>query len=198
MRSPFRSEATAFRLVVVTLVVGAAAAAAVAVAGAAATAILAAPAVAVAIVLSRGRRRPPRLLRTAPPHTGSPGERRLLVLAQAPLPDGALAELGGRGDRLLVLSSPAAPPLRRWFSDLGDADEQARLRVDATVTRLRALEADATGKVGDADPLQALEDALRTFGGDAIVVSTPRGGRGAALAGRIRERYALPVTHVAG
>ena len=33
------------------------------------------------------------------------------------------------------------------------------------------------GEVGDADPIQAIDDALRTFGADEIVISTHPPGR---------------------
>ena len=38
------------------------------------------------------------------------------------------------------------------------------------------------GEVGDGDPLQAIEDALRTFGADEIVISTHPEGRSHWLA----------------
>ncbi len=42
----------------------------------------------------------------------------------------------------------------------------------AICDRLREAGINARGEVGDADPLQAIEDALRTFGADEIVIST--------------------------
>jgi hypothetical protein len=59
---------------------------------------------------------------------------------------------------------------------------------------------DARGEVGDDDPLQAIEDALRTFGADAIIISTHPPGRSNWLERevivRARERFDLPITHV--
>ena len=58
----------------------------------------------------------------------------------------------------------------------------------------------ATGEVGDGDPLQAIEDALRTFGADEIVISTHPEGRSNWLernvVGAARERFDVPITHV--
>ena len=58
----------------------------------------------------------------------------------------------------------------------------------------------AQGEVGDGDPLQAIEDALRTFGADEIVISThPRGARNwleRNVVGDARDRFDLPITHV--
>jgi hypothetical protein len=56
----------------------------------------------------------------------------------------------------------------------------------------RALDArlDASGVVGDEDPLAAVDDALRTFGGDEVVAATSDPQLLAAL----RRRYAIPVS----
>lgn len=197
MRSPFGSEARAFRLVLLACVsVGVIAAAAalggprVAVPVWGATAAVAA----VAYLHPRPRRR---LLRTAPAHLGPPQERRLLVLAQALPTEAILAQPAAGADRVLVVSAPVVPALRSWVSDLDGPRERARRLVEGTVSRLRLLGADATGAIGDEDPLQALEDALRTFGGDGLLVLTAPGRRGEQLAARVRERLALPVTHLA-
>ena len=58
----------------------------------------------------------------------------------------------------------------------------------------------AAGEVGDADPLQAIEDALRTFGADVIIISTHPEGRSNWLERGVvsgaRERFAVPIEHV--
>ena len=58
----------------------------------------------------------------------------------------------------------------------------------------------ARGEVGDGDPLQAIEDALRTFGADEIIISTHPEGRSNWLERGIvenaRERFPVPITHV--
>ena len=65
---------------------------------------------------------------------------------------------------------------------------------------MRAVGVDATGEIGDGDPLQAIEDALRTFRADELVVSTFPRGRSKWLehgvVERARERFDLPLTHV--
>src|ERR687896_559068 len=59
---------------------------------------------------------------------------------------------------------------------------------------------DARGEVGDGDPLQAMEDALRTFGAHEIVISTHPEGRSHWLERNVvsaaRERFEAPITHV--
>ena len=53
------------------------------------------------------------------------------------------------------------------------------------------------GRVGDADPLQAIADALPTFPADEIVISAGRERSAehvADLVSRARERFALPTS----
>lgn len=195
-RNPFRTEAAAFRFLLLTLVAFAAVGVAAIVGGprAAVPTWAAVSVAAVAVYVRRGR--PPRGLRTAPAHVGPPEERRLLVLAHETLPEDSIAEIGRRADRVLVVSPAVASPVRHWASDVDGAREQARRRVDTSVERLREASIDAAGTLGDEDPVQAIEDALRTFGGDEIVVAAPQSPRGDAVVARVRERFALPVTHL--
>ena len=77
---------------------------------------------------------------------------------------------------------------------------EAQKRLDASLERLRSGGIDARGEVGDAEPLQAMEDALRLFGADEIIISTHPEGRSHWLEKNIvqaaRERFAVPITHV--
>ena len=70
----------------------------------------------------------------------------------------------------------------------------------ATAADGAAAGVEARGEVGDGDPLQAMEDALRTFGADEIIISTHPEGRSNWLERRVvekaRERFAVPITHV--
>jgi len=72
--------------------------------------------------------------------------------------------------------------------------------LDASLARLAEDGISARGEVGDSEPLTALEDALRTFGADEIVVATHPEGRSNWLERDIvekaRERFAVPITHV--
>ena len=91
-------------------------------------------------------------------------------------------------------------PLRHWASDEDGARVEAQKRLDASLDRLRSLGIDAKGEVGDGEPLQAMEDALRLFGADEIIISTHPEGRSHWLEKGIveaaRERFAVPITHV--
>ena len=76
----------------------------------------------------------------------------------------------------------------------------AQERLEASLGALAEEGVDARGEVGDADPIQAIDDALRTFGADEIIISTHPPGRSNWLEKQVivraRERYELPITHV--
>ena len=90
--------------------------------------------------------------------------------------------------------------MRHWASDEDGARAAAQERLDASLAQLRRDGVQAEGEVGDGDPLQAIEDALRTFGADEIVISTHPEGRSHWLernvVGAARDRFDVPITHV--
>jgi nucleotide-binding universal stress UspA family protein len=103
-------------------------------------------------------------------------------------------------EQVLVVAPALNTPLRHWMSDEDNAREAARRRVEASVARLREAGINARGEVGDSDPLQAIEDGLRTFGADEVIISTHPEGRSNWLERGVvtgaRERFAVPITHV--
>jgi GABA permease len=151
----------------------------------------------------RGRRAA-REIRTAPPHVGSADERRILVIVDGAVADETTAraiELASTGyrTRVLVLSPARVSPIDHWTSAVDGAHAQAQRYLDESLTRLRDAGIEARGEIGDEDPLRAIEDALRTFGADAIIVVTPPEGQRASsrdVAAGARARFALPVTHL--
>jgi hypothetical protein len=90
--------------------------------------------------------------------------------------------------------------VRYWASDEDPGRRAAQERLERSLERLRGYGIHARGEVGDSDPLQAMEDALRTFGADEIVLSTHPPGRSRWLERGIveeaRQRFAVPITHV--
>ena len=106
---------------------------------------------------------------------------------------------GGRTE-VLVVTPALNSPLKHWVSDEDEARAAAQERLDASLARLAQAGVQARGEVGDGDPLQAMEDALRTFGADEIVISTHPEGRSnwleSGVVERARERFAVPLTHV--
>lgn len=105
------------------------------------------------------------------------------------------------GTKVLVVAPALNSWLRHWLSDEDPARRRAARRLAAVVGQLRRTVVDVEGRVGDADPLQAIADALTTFPADEILVSA-RPERSIeqvdALVSRVRERFALPISLAAG
>jgi hypothetical protein len=130
---------------------------------------------------------------------------RILVIANETVGGDELLTLLGRKaegvDEEMLLVCPALNSrVRTWTSDEDPARAQAQDRLDASLARLAAAGVSARGEIGDGDPLQALEDALREFPADEIVVSTHPPGRShwleQGVVEQARQRYDVPVTHV--
>ena len=188
MRNPLRTEAEAFRLLVVVVIgaaiIGVAAylntwvgvAAAVLVVGGICAWLLGGP----------QTERPPVLA------SGTPGAaRRVLLLAQ-PGAAGVRGRLGdGVTDVVVVV-----PALASTLESLTGAVDDRRADAEATANAL-AAELDEAGvrvraEVGADDALLAISDALRTFGADEIVLVDAD----ADLLAEARERFAVPVSQL--
>jgi hypothetical protein len=202
--NPFRSEAEAYRFVWLTIGYFG-----LIVAGALINRWLG---LAVFIVLSaivlffyfrRGERRT-RVL--APTRARIPeNERRILVIANETVGGETLRETirrrsEGSQAEVLVVTPALNTPLKHWVSDDDQARDAARGRLDRSLARLKEAGIEARGEIGDGEPLQAIEDALRTFGADEIIISTHPEGRSNWLEKGVvsgaRERFAVPITHV--
>jgi hypothetical protein len=149
-------------------------------------------------------RREERPIRTRPrPH--GPGERRILVIANETVAGRTLRSmileksLDVR-EEVLVVTPALNSPLKHWVSDEDDARAEAQARLDDSLAQLAGAGVQARGEIGDGDPLQAIEDALRTFGADEIIISTHPAGRSRwferGVVERARERFPVPITHV--
>jgi nucleotide-binding universal stress UspA family protein len=204
MKNPFRSEADAFRLVIGAVVYfGAIAIAAVAGGrwwGLGVFVVLSA-----AVVVWILRREAREQQTVASRRRGAEDEKRILVVANETVAGEALRETvqeAVRGGRAVVLVvCPALnSKLKHWTSDEDQARAAAEERLGRSISALEELGISASGEVGDADPVQAIEDALRTFGPDLIVISTHPPGRSNWLEHGVvssaRERFAVPITHV--
>ena len=205
MRNPLRTEAEAFSFVLAAalcfLAVGIAAAL-----GGAASALAAV----LSLVLGAGvgiyltsdpRQRDPAVwARRAPDE-----RRRVLVLANETLPDHSLRNeiqnRAGPGSAEVLLVAPALDSRALHWSAEGDARRaEASGRLDEAVTFLTAAGVAAHGVVGDADPLQAIDQALRTFAADEILIATGPHGKSSRLQPDVvataRERFQVPVAHI--
>ena len=205
MINPLRSEAEAYRFLLLTVGYFAAIAIAALVIGTWAGVIvfLVLTGAGALYVLRASRSEPPR--QTVPSRRGRENERRILVIANDTVGGGRLRDeistrSEGYDEHVLVVTPALNSHIRHWASDEDNARLEAQKRLDASLARLRAGGIDARGEVGDAEPLQAMEDALRLFGADEIIISTHPEGRSHWLEKGIvdsaRERFAVPITHV--
>ncbi len=205
MKNPLRSEAEAYRFVLGTVAYfGAIVIASVAGGRWWGLAVFAVVTVAAAAWFFRRevRERP---VSEAKPHRGPEDEGRILVVANETvagtrLRDEIKAAAEGRRTRVLVVTPALNSPLRHWLSDEDGARAQAAGRLERSIAELTRLGIDARGEVGDPDPLQAIEDALGTFGADVVIISTHPVGRSnwleRGVVSSARERFAVPITHV--
>ena len=128
--------------------------------------------------------------------------RRYLVVANQTLGGGhllsLLRELGEKPSTFHVLV-PASPPVDHPWTE-AEAMAIARRRLEIALERFRKVRLEVTGEVGDARPLQAIDDVLDRESFDEIVLSTlpPRFSRWLKLdlVHRVEAAYRLPVRHV--
>jgi hypothetical protein len=203
LRNPFKSEADAFQLVLLALGYFGLIVVATAInrwVGLVVFVLLTAGAIAWIV---RARREPP--TRRAPIRRSAPGERRILVIANETVGGETLREEIRRRaeayDELVRVICPTLLSRVRFIaSDEDEARAKAQERLEHSLSRLREVGVNCEGEVGEADPIQAIEDALRTFAPDEIIVSTHPEGRSLWLergvVRRARERFDVPITHV--
>lgn len=205
MHNPLRSEADAFRWVVV---IGIAAASVIAltlltrpVIGVVWAAALIGFGAGLAYRNSRGS-----LSRSVELTRGGDGKHRLLVVANETVEGEALLEeIRGRCrnrscEILVVTPALAGTRASHWASDIDEGIELARQRMELSLIAIDALGLKAKGEIGDSDPNVAIEDALRVFSADEIVISTHPPHRSRWLENgvveRARNEIDLPITHV--
>lgn len=134
---------------------------------------------------------------------------RLLIVTTAPIDEPRLVErlaaIAAEGDALdasgvepeLRVLAPVRPSrLERWATDVEGARDAARRALVVSLASLAAAGLDATGRVGDADPVQAIEDELHTFAAREVVL-LEGSGIGAEEADEIRRRLDRPVRELA-
>ena len=204
MHNPLRSEADAFRWVVV---IGVACGAVIALTLLTAPrygAVLGAALIGLGIGLAwRGARgsEPPKAVVAQ-----SDGEvHRVLVLANETVGGGALLDeirnrTRGRRSEILVVTPAITSQVKHWVSDTDQAYEDADERRGRSIAAIEAAGLEARGMVGDSDPNVAVEDALRGFAADELIISTHPPERSRWLergvVDKARERIDRPITHV--
>jgi hypothetical protein len=131
--------------------------------------------------------------------------KKLLVVATAPVEPGALREAvrnhsGEDAEIRIVAPASDLSPLRWLVSDEDAAREEAAGVASEVADSVAGEAARTEAEVGDTDPVQAIEDALRTFPADEVLVITHRDDEAGWLeqdsAAEARERFGVPVTRL--
>lgn len=135
-----------------------------------------------------------------------PDERfRLLVVAPEPIEDPEIVDriveiaagpgaVGAPGEAELRLLAPARmSTLDRWATDLRGARNTAQRVLAVSLGTLAAAGLDASGHLGDPEPVQAIADELGGFAAGEVVL-VEGAGLGAEQVAEIRRRLDRPVT----
>jgi hypothetical protein len=205
MHNPLRSEAEVFRLVVVLVGAAALVVALTLIASPIWGILLAVALIAVGVGFGwRGTRgSEPREIHAVrvPDST-----RRILVVANQTAEGHELLEeianrcRGNDCEVMLVCPGMVGSRAQHWASDVDKGMDAARERMAGSVAALRRVGVEVRAEVGDPDPNLAIEDALRVFPADEIVISTLPPGESRWLehdvVERTRREVDLPMTHV--
>jgi hypothetical protein len=206
MHNPLRSERDVFRAVVV---IGAGAGAVIALT------LLTRPAfgaVLLAVEVALGIWLLWRRARGTLPHQAEVARRRddayhVLVMANQTVGGRALLEeiknrcKERQSEIMIVVPALTSSPLEHWSSDVDGAIAEARQRLEDSLRAMESAGLTARGDVGDhQEPNAALEDALRVFAADEVIISTHPPDKSRWLergvVERARREVPLPVTHV--
>lgn len=131
--------------------------------------------------------------------------RHVLVVANEPLAGDELRERivgrNGAGVELDVLAPVLTSRTHLAVTDIDAELERARERLERSLAWARSHGLKARGEIGDPDPATAIEDELRTFGADEVIVVTceqePGDRQEQAELERLYEELDVPVLHVA-
>jgi len=130
---------------------------------------------------------------------------RLLVIANTTCAGSDLfREIRERADEaeteVLIVAPALSSRLHYWVSDEDAGTKEAHQRLAASVERCEAAGIPVRGALGDADPLAATDDAVRTFHPDEIIIATHPTAEANwlehGLVVQARERFAVPITHI--
>jgi hypothetical protein len=151
------------------------------------------------------RRQPLREAARSAPAVTSDRRRRVLVVSNETLGGRELREellRRGKPRPELRVVAPVLPSRSRYLvSDIDRDLARARRRLDRTLAWAHDEGFDAAGRVGgDTPPLTAIEDELRRFSADELIISTHPPGRSnwleLGLVEQARGQLDIPVTHV--
>ena len=137
-------------------------------------------------------------------HGPGPGKRHVLVVAERALAGEELRtqlQLRGRTEvELDVLSPVMASRAHHWAGDVDRELEEAQARLQASLRWAKEQGFVAKGEVGDHDAMRALEDELREFGADEVIIVTEASERTNWLAsrmlGQLKTQLEVPVREI--
>jgi hypothetical protein len=209
MRVPFKSETDAFRvaaalglLLGLSIIVGVLASLPYGVV------VFAAGCAAGIVFELAGRETPEYSLRDAAtaahPHGAEPGKRHILVVAERALAGeelrSQLQPQAGTEIEIDVLSPVMASRAHHWTGDVDREREQAQARLQASLVWAKEQGFVAKGEVGDHDAMAAIEDELRDFGADEVIIVTQPSERTNWLASRmltqLKRQLEVPVREI--
>jgi hypothetical protein len=137
--------------------------------------------------------------------SGNNGKRALVVANEAvvgsELRDSLLGHLGHDVRKVFVVAPAMADSgLKYVLGDVDDAIAPAQERLEQTLDELREAGIDATGEVGDSDPMLAISDEIQKFHPDQVVVVAHRDEEGAfaerGLLEQVQRDIDLPVVEL--
>lgn len=132
-------------------------------------------------------------------------ERRVLIITNEVVANPAgvpevVADQVREADAVCVVAPALTGRLHTWVSDIDAEYREADERMRMLVSGIDSAGAAVSGRVGDADPLQAVADALVEFPADALILgvhtSDEANWRERRFSKKVRERFGLPVTEV--
>jgi hypothetical protein len=98
------------------------------------------------------------------------------------------AASGGEIELRLIAPAVEANPLRHTLGDIDEPKREAQEKLDASLTSLRAAGLEASGAVGDPDPIQAAKDALLEAPADEVVIFEREAAESRWYEGDLTER----------
>jgi predicted TIM-barrel enzyme len=129
---------------------------------------------------------------------------RILVVANETVVGGelkkAIMQRAKLKPELMVVAPVLASRVHTLTTDIDRELREAQTRLDSTLEWAAQQGLKARGEVGNTSPQAALEDTLRRFGADEVIISTHPPGKSnwleSGLVERARTELDVPVTHV--
>jgi hypothetical protein len=148
---------------------------------------------ATSLIAFAARAKPEKRVEVAAP--GDAARRALVIAVAEPTPQAAerVAELAGSATDVRIVVPVPSHRLDRWLSAEDEARHEAEARLARSAGALTAAGLPVSGSVGDHDPAQALEDELRDFAADEVVLLT---GDGKDPLAKVEGRLGIPLRRV--